>query len=91
MESPEGDLLRVNVRYKNGPQFMVYKLVWFSKNSVWEQVMSLGDVALFLGNHRFLLQRLIFPAAKQPMGLRLGDAAQILYISPITNVDMHIF
>ena len=48
MESPEGDLLRVekpNIEIK----FVVYKLVWFSRNPRWERVMSLGDVALFVG------------------------------------------
>ena len=51
VESPEGDLLRVIKKYRDG--FMVYKLVWLdSRNPIWEEVMDLGDVALFLGeNH----------------------------------------
>ena len=48
VESPEGDLLRVE-KTKTG--FLLYKLVWFSRNSRWEEVESLGDVALFLGHN----------------------------------------
>ena len=50
VESPGGDLLRV-IQKHNG--FRVYKLVWIdSRNSIWEEVTDLGDVALFLGkNH----------------------------------------
>ena len=48
VESPKGDLLRVIKRYKN--YFMVYKLVHIdSRNAIWEEVMNMGDVALFLG------------------------------------------
>ena len=50
VESPEGDLLRVIKQYGK-PGFEIYKLVWSSsENSRWEKVMSLGDVALFLGD-----------------------------------------
>ncbi|KAL6311630.1 hypothetical protein AAG906_027370 [Vitis piasezkii] len=45
VESPEGDLLRV-IKHERG--YVIYKLQWFSKNPRWEEVMSLGDVALFL-------------------------------------------
>ena len=73
VESPEGDLLRVNVRYKSGPQFMVHKLVWFSKNSVWEQVMSLGDVALFLGNSPSIsVTASDFPGSQTADGVEVG-------------------
>ena len=49
MESPEGDFLRV-VPERDEVGFAVYKLVWLSKNPKWGKVMSLGDVALFLGD-----------------------------------------
>ncbi|KAJ9696216.1 hypothetical protein PVL29_008456 [Vitis rotundifolia] len=51
VESPEGDFLRI-IRQKYTGKFVIHKLVWFSKNPRWEEVTSLGDVALFLGqNH----------------------------------------
>ena len=51
VESPEGDFLRI-VKQKYTGNFVIYKLVWFSKNPRWEEVTSLGDVGLFLGeNH----------------------------------------
>ena len=50
VESPQGDLLWV-VRQEHGPIFKIYKLLWFRKKLRWKQVMSLGDVALFLGNN----------------------------------------
>ena len=50
VESPEGDLLRVIQKYRDG--FMVYKLLFLdSRNSIWEEVKILGDVALFLGDN----------------------------------------
>ncbi|KAL6311548.1 hypothetical protein AAG906_005138 [Vitis piasezkii] len=53
VESPEGDLLRV-IKHERGFHeggYVIYKLQWFSKNPRWEEVMSLGDVALFLGDN----------------------------------------
>ena len=54
VESPEGDLLRV-IKHEGG--FVIYKLQWFSKNPRWEEVMSLGDVAVFLGDNHSISVR----------------------------------
>lgn len=48
VKSPERDLMWV---IKHGGGFVIYKLVWFSNNPRWEEVMSLDDVSLFLGDH----------------------------------------
>ena len=69
VESPEGDLLGINVRRNQRllPEFKIYKLVWFSKNPRWEQVMSLGDVTLFLGNSRSIsVTASDFPGSQTP-------------------------
>ncbi|KAJ9681315.1 hypothetical protein PVL29_020275 [Vitis rotundifolia] len=41
-------LLRV-IKHEGG--FVIYKLQWFSKNPTWEEVKSLDDVSLFLGDN----------------------------------------
>ena len=62
VESPEGDLLRV---VKNKGKFFIYKLVWFSRDPRWEEVMDLGDVAIFLGeNHSISVTASDFPGCE---------------------------
>ena len=65
MESPEGDLLRVRSN-KNENRFLIYKLIWFLRNSRWEEVKDLGDDALFVGdNHSISVSASDFPGSSQ--------------------------
>ena len=75
VESPEGDLLGINVKINqinHQPKIAIYKLVWFSKNPRWEKVKSLGDVALFLG-----MSRSISVTASDFPGCRTADGGEV--------------